>query len=232
MRVVEKLRRFEQVTVVALGDSNTELTFHTHGRLNWVGLLATGIFQKYANGVCQMINSGKCGSSYREGLSRLERDVLRFNPDLVIIAFGMNDACRGMEGLPEFEEGVRKTVGLIRERCGSEILIRTSNPVVTVNGLPLPEGCAIARPWESPRRPLKVYMERLAELARELECPVADHYALWCGAVFPESHPVANPNWLWMRMSDAVHPNEIGHAVFYRELAPFFDVSGVCPWEQ
>jgi len=34
--VLSKLARGEQVTIVALGDSNTELTFHTRGHLNWV----------------------------------------------------------------------------------------------------------------------------------------------------------------------------------------------------
>ena len=83
-RTIKKLKNGEHVTIVALGDSITELTFHTRGRMNWVGLLDEAIFESYGNGVCTLINSGKCASSYAETLTRLNRDVLRYNPNLVI----------------------------------------------------------------------------------------------------------------------------------------------------
>ncbi len=38
-RFLAKLDAGQQVTVVALADSNTEQTFHTRGALNFVGLL-------------------------------------------------------------------------------------------------------------------------------------------------------------------------------------------------
>ena len=44
---LDKLKRQEQITIVALGDSNTELTWHTAGRLNWVGLLQEALFETY-----------------------------------------------------------------------------------------------------------------------------------------------------------------------------------------
>jgi len=46
-KLLTKLERGEQVTIVALGDSNTELTFHTRGYLNWVCLLHEALFEKY-----------------------------------------------------------------------------------------------------------------------------------------------------------------------------------------
>ena len=85
MKILRKLKAGKHVTVVSLGDSNTETTFHTRGRLNWAGLLAEAIFETYGNGVCTMINSGKCASTCQESLTRLKRDVLQFEPDLVII---------------------------------------------------------------------------------------------------------------------------------------------------
>jgi len=94
-RTLTKLAAGEHVTIVALGDSITEITFHTRGHMNWVGLLSEAILATYGNGVCTLINAGKCGSSYSEALQRLDRDVLRFAPDLVIVALGMNDAGRG-----------------------------------------------------------------------------------------------------------------------------------------
>ena len=148
------------------------------------------------------------------------------------LAFGMNDAPRGLEALDAFREDVRETVRRIREACGSEILIRTSNPVVTVHGVPLPpEQSRPGRAWESPERPLKAYCEALVALARELGCEVVDHYRLWTEATFDVRHAVADPTGLWPRMSDAIHPGALGHRMFFRELAPAFDLPTTLPWE-
>lgn len=232
-KTVEKLKTGKQVTIVAFGDSITEITFHTRGHMNWVGLLSEAIFEKYGNGVCTMINSGKCASSYTDALKRLDNDVLRFKPDLVILAFGMNDAGRGEKYLDTFRNEVRECVSRIRTACGSEILICTPNPIVTVNGLPLPKEQPVpGKPLETINRPLKLYSEALVQLAKELNCPVVDHYTLWTAMEFPPTLPVANPNTLWLRMSDAIHPGYQGHLVFFRELAPFFEVPKYFPWEE
>jgi len=231
-RTLAKLARGEHVTIVALGDSITEITFHTHGAMNWVGLLAEAIFAEYGNGICTLINSGKCGSTYAEALERLDRDVLRFQPDLVILALGMNDAGAGRAGLTTFKRQVRETIRRIQDNCGSEVLICTPNPIVTVNGLPLPEGQQRpGRPWESAERPVKEYAAALVAVAREARCPVVDHYRAWLRFDPACKHPVANPNGLWLRMSDAVHPGPLGHLAFFRELAPRFKVKRIFPWE-
>ncbi len=230
-RTLAKLAAGERTTIVAFGDSITELTFHTRGHQNWVGLLAEALFETYGHGVALVINAGKCGSSYAEGLTRLDRDVLRFAPDLVILAFGMNDAIRGVAGLPAFRDSVRTMVGRLRAG-GAEVLLCTPNPVVTVHGLPLPaEQPAPGRPWEGPARPLAAYARALVELATELHCPVVDHYTAWTQRRFHVPHPVADPTGLWPRMGDAIHPGALGHLAFFRELAPLFRVPRYFPWE-
>jgi lysophospholipase L1-like esterase len=232
-KTLTKLRSSDHTTIVALGDSITEITFHTRGHMNWVGLLHEAIFETYGNGVCSIINSGKCASSYQEALTRLERDVLRYDPDLVIIAFGMNDAGRGLGYLETFKSEVREMVTAIKDRCGSEILIRTPNPIVTTNGLPLPpEQPMPGRAWESSERPLTEYSAALVELANELGCEVVDHHSLWTNRQFHAAVPVADPTGLWPRMADAIHPGYLGHLAFFRELAPLFDVPRYFPWEE
>ncbi|MCF6174607.1 MAG: SGNH/GDSL hydrolase family protein [Victivallaceae bacterium] len=232
-KTLEKLKAGEHVTIVALGDSITEVTFHTRGRMNWVGLLDEAIFEAYGNGVCTLINAGKCAANFPTSFDRLERDVLRFQPDLVILALGMNDAGTGKAGLHAFKNDVSKVINQIRQSCGSEILIRTPNPVVTVNGLPLPEEQpAVGQAVETQKRPLKMYANALVELAEELNCSCVDHYTLWTEKKFSFKHPVANPGALWSRMSDAIHPGYLGHLAFFRELAPLFEVAKYFPWEE
>jgi lysophospholipase L1-like esterase len=232
-RTLAKLRDGEQVTIVALGDSNTATTFHTRGHATWVALLEEALFEAYGADACMLINAGKCGSASTEALARLERDVLRFNPDLVIIALGMNDALGRLDGLEAFKERLRIMVGTIRARCGSEILLRTPNPVVTVHGVPLPpEQPAPGKAWESAQRPLAVYAAAIVGLATELDCAVVDHYTLWTKKRFSVKHPVADPTGLWPRMADAIHPGHLGHLAFFHELAPLFEVAPYFPWEE
>ena len=230
-KTVKKLANGEHVTIVALGDSITKVTFHTRGRMNWVGLLDEAIFENYGNGLCTLINSGKCGSTYNESLTRIERDVLRYMPDLVIIALGMNDANKGLEKLNGFRDNVKKTISIIREYCNSEILICTPNPVVIVPELPLPANQEVGSVLELPNKPLKEYSAALVELAGKLNCACIDHYTLWTELSWEIKHPTADPCSLWLRMADAIHPGYIGHVAFFRELAPLFGVSKYFPWE-
>jgi acyl-CoA thioesterase I len=232
LKTLEKLKSGIHTTVVALGDSNTELTFHTRGRLNWVGLLAEAIFEIYGNGVCTMINSGKCASNFPDAYARLEQDVLRFDPDLVIIALGMNDSYGAAAHLGTFRQNVRQVVTAIQQNNNADVILCTPNPVVTVNGLPPPpEQQVPGKPWETAAHPVKLYAEALVELAGELDCAVVDHYALWCAETFSVTQPVADPNGLWMRMSDAIHPGPLGHLALYRALAPLLELPRRFSWE-
>jgi hypothetical protein len=104
--------------------------------------------------------------------------------------------------------------------------------VVTIHGLPLPpEQPAPGRPWEPDSRPLARYAAVLVDLAEELDCGIVDHHTLWTEATFESHHPAADPNDLWLRMSDAIHPGPLGHLIFHRQLAPHFKVSPHFPWE-
>jgi lysophospholipase L1-like esterase len=227
-KTLGKLARGEPVTIVALGDSNTELTWHTAGRLNWVGLLQEALFEKHGANLATVINAGRCGDTAAAAVTRLDRDVTRFRPDLVIVAFSMNDAFQGKAGLAAFSEGIRRIVGELREKCACEVLLRTTNPVVAMNAPELPRGHVPGE--EPPGLAHELYAARLVKLGRELRCPVVDHYALWKGARRRRDWG-QDPNHLWMRMSDAAHPNALGHLCFYRELAPLFGLPARFPWE-
>jgi lysophospholipase L1-like esterase len=88
------LTKFKEThfTMVALGDSNTEQNHWTGAGLNWLGMVSVNIRFVCRNGYT-VINSGVSGDTAAGALERIDRDVLRFAPDLVIIAFGLNDSC-------------------------------------------------------------------------------------------------------------------------------------------
>lgn len=228
-KTLAKLKRGEHVTIVAFGDSNTAETFHTRGHMTWPSLLAEAIFEEYGTGVCTVINSAVCGTGFADSMARLDRDVVRYRPDLTIVCFGVGAANHGLEKIEPFKQSIRNMILAIREKCGSEILLRTPNPFVGVGWIPLPEGCSVGEPMN--HKPYREYARAQLEVGTELGCAVVDHYTLWSEAKFPFKHPVANPQGLWPRMSDAGHPGELGHLAYFRDMAPLFGVAKYFPWE-
>jgi len=218
--LISKLDAGKQVTIVALGDSNTELTFHTRGRLTATGLLKVALFQKYGNNKVIMINAGRCGEGPAGGLERLDRDVLRFSPDLVIICYRVGQ----IDELAKIVEKIQASSDDV------EILLRTPNPAIATNPAIAPGGVPGK---ELPGRGLSKFVGQIIELGRKTGCPVVDHYNAWLAeAEKPYTgRPVANPNAVWLRMSDSIHPGPLGHLVFFREMAPYFDLPQRLPWE-
>jgi lysophospholipase L1-like esterase len=210
----------EQVVTVVFGDSITEVNWHTRGHLNWVGLLQEALFERYCEryrGI--VINAGRSGDTARNGLARLEIDVLRFAPDLVILSFGMNDALRPDESVETFITAMMTLV----ERCratGAEVLLRTPNPVLLSPEHAMEYGLAAGA--EDPERRVAPMAQATREIAARLDCTVVDHYASWLHIPVGER---------WPLMNDEVHPGPQGHLLFYRELAPMFGLPTHFTWE-
>jgi hypothetical protein len=76
-------------SLVAFGDSIVEGYAQPEG---WPEMLARDLGQRYPAVV--VLNAGISGNTAGDGLSRLERDVLSRDPDLVLISFGLNDMKR------------------------------------------------------------------------------------------------------------------------------------------
>ena len=56
----------------------------------------------YPSAQINIINSGISGDNAVNGNNRFERDITPFNPDLVVVAFGLNDSCQGKEGVERY----------------------------------------------------------------------------------------------------------------------------------
>lgn len=204
------------VTIVAFGDSITEINHHTLGSLNWVGLLAMGLLGRdvFPHGFT-IVNSGNSGDDLSKALTRIDRDVLRFNPDIVILSFGMND-CRC--ATPEqFQERLLVAISRIRDRDACTILLRTPNPMIDLRtgkevcGIPQDDGTFL-------KTDLEVYAKVIRDVAVGQNLLCVDHYTLWRESM--QSTCVGD---MVQLMNDPIHPNAIGHRRFYHELAPVFN---------
>ncbi len=125
-----------QVTIAFLGDSVTqgcfelvetgEKSFDTvydveNAYSNKLKKLINTFFPKvYVN----VINAGISGDSAAGGLKRIERDVLKYSPDLTVVAFGLND-CVGRD-VKDYEENMRDMFSRLK-KAGTEVIFMSTN---------------------------------------------------------------------------------------------------------
>ena len=131
-----------------------------------------------------VVNAGIGGDDAAGGLARLDRDVLSFKPDLVVINFGLNDSMH-----PNFEEGLEMyraaMRGMMRRvtESGAECILLTPNFMCRYvsNALPDERIRRIARSAAEIQNAgvLAAYVAAARREAAELCVPVADAYARW-----------------------------------------------------
>jgi rhodanese-related sulfurtransferase len=81
------------------------------------------------------INSGVSGNTSRQGLARIERDVLAHKPDVVVVLFGTNDmredAPRVRVSISEYETNLTTIITRCRA-SGAQVIIGTMPPLDAV----------------------------------------------------------------------------------------------------
>ena len=101
MKIVEKIQKDRKyllengpITIVAFGDSITHGAFNI-GEMDFEAVYHN-VLRRKINAIgnyypVNVINAGICGMTAISSLSRIESQVLRYKPDLVIVCFGLND---------------------------------------------------------------------------------------------------------------------------------------------
>lgn len=88
---VKTLTKKRPLTIVALGNSITQAV-EQPDNLRWTSLLGTQFARELPDPSVKIINAGVGGNTSREGLLRIDTDVLSHRPDIVLVEFGGNDA--------------------------------------------------------------------------------------------------------------------------------------------
>jgi lysophospholipase L1-like esterase len=201
------LRADADIKIVAFGDSITGIYYHSGGVRAGPELVETLLRRAYPDGSLTVINAGRSGNTAGAGLQRMQQDVLDRKPDLVVVAFGMNDAAVKGDDAGEADRRRRVFVENLREivrRCqgiGAEVVLCTPTNVY---------------PDAAPARSL----ERLADFAAavrdtaaELGVPVAD-----CFAAFTARRRQDLAGWRLL-MSETIHPSRHGHQLIAEVVA-------------
>lgn len=210
LECITRMRKGEHVVIVFIGDSITEINESTHDKFNYTGLLGLRLEERFGR-VFTIINSGVSGNCTDHILERLERDVLRYTPDLVMLMVGMNDPCKGLSNLGQFTSNLEKIIANIQDK-GSEILMLTENPLsfeIEENRLS--------------RSAYPRYVDAIRHVAAESDILLCDIYKKWENLISTDDMCNNLYNY-WRLMNDHIHPNEYGHAFIANTIFEFLSI--------
>ncbi len=186
------------VTIGFLGDSVTNGCFEVYPAVSENGeegievifepeqaypsLLRNLLLTLYPKAQINMINAGISGDSAPGGLARMERDLLHYHPDLVVVCYGLNDCCRGEEGISTYHDALVSIIRRLRD-AGSEVILMTPQPVCArVHSQLRGEGLRDAGKMLSKlfaEGGFDRYMQAARAAANETGVPLCDAYAKW-----------------------------------------------------
>ena len=171
-------------------------------------------------------NAGIGGNTTRDARMRLGRDVLRHQPKVIVMQFGINDSAVDVWKNPpataprvppaDYLENLRAMISAAQQQK-AKVILMTTNPIRwtpklrDMYGKP-PYDAARDDGFDSPH--LAAYNEALRKLAAELGLPLVDVRAAYPG--FAAKHGTTIDGLLL----DGMHPNDLGHQLAGELLVP------------
>ena len=174
------------VTIAFLGDSVTQGCFEL-SVYDYKSAYSTRVKEilniLYPNVQINIINSGISGDNATCGAQRLNRDILAYNPDLVIVSYGLNDSTKGIEGIVEYEKALTDIFESLRAR-DIDIIFITQNVMNTKISPYLKEqelidlANSFANNIQN-KGVLHTYFEAAKKLCEKYEVKVCDLHPIW-----------------------------------------------------
>jgi len=201
LKIIEKLREksldptgSEPITLAFLGDSVTQGCFEIYknskNKIETVYDISSAyhtyirqiLCTLYPRAPINIINAGVSGGGSAAGLKRLERDVIRFSPDLVVVSFGLNDSTRGMDRLDEYVKNMTEICSALVKN-GIEVIVLTTNMMVTKDDFnctdeDMLKTNELCRNIQN-NGTLDAYMQAVREVSKKCGCKLCDCYKKW-----------------------------------------------------
>jgi len=129
------------------------------------------------SGEIKVINAGIGGNNTRDALQRLDKDVIRNKPEMVIIGFGANDALNSGKLVPleEYKSNIDKLTERLSKGGVKEVVLLTPPPIIETylkkRHLKHPQK-------ENLEKHLEQYIEILKKTAEDKNVTFIDFYAI------------------------------------------------------
>jgi acyl-CoA thioesterase I len=187
---------------VFAGDAITLGARHTRGERNYCEHFAEEIRFGLGRHLDVVINTSSHAETSRSLLDDLEWRALRFQPAVVSVMIGVNDAVAGPEGRAEFRRNLEHIIACIRAEEAIPLL--HTPPRIDLDRA-------------TTHADLRAYVTLIRDVSRELDVPCVDHWTFWKEIATIE--PVGT-KWL---TSDGLNPTAAGHRamadLLFRQLA-------------
>lgn len=211
------------VTIAFLGDSVTQGCFEvykkTEDSIETVFDKSSAYHKYFAdifNVLCpsvpvNIINAGISGATAPHSLKLIDELVLKHNPDLVVVCFGLNDSFYGVEKVSDYTDALSEIFDKIKE-IGAEVIFMTPNMICTDISCHITDGMIRTIAEGNLKRQtdgvLDKYIESALGVCNEKNVLVCDCYKKWkrmaqCGINVTEllankiNHPTREMNWLF-----------------------------------
>ena len=200
MKIIEKINeknkninQAKSVTIAFLGDSVTQGCFECYFDERGVQTIfdAKSAYPTrvkeilnflYPSAQINIINSGISGDNAVNGNNRFERDITPFNPDLIVVAFGLNDSCQGKEGVERYTTALKHIFEKVKN-IGAECIFIFQNMMNTKVSCHLKEEREreLAKNFANIQNHggIDLYYEAAKHIAEEYEVPFCDIYGVW-----------------------------------------------------
>lgn len=201
-RILDRLTQGKKTRFVAFGSSNTDRRIHG---LHWFDWLDLGIKHTYGR-VHHSINAGVGGDTTAGLLERFDEDVAFYQPHVVFITIGGNDA--------NPEKGISAQV----YRANLQRLVAMIRDLRAIPVLQTYYAADIPNLDEVHGRQFLQFMDIVRETAAEKDALLVDHHKHW------EPLRLAYPQKYKALMMDALHVNPLGNMVMGLDLIRMFGV--------
>ncbi len=185
--------KYNDMTIVALGDSVTANGGWTEAVSDRIGTY--------------IINSGVGGDRTTEALKRFDADVTTYNPDIVLIMFGINDCIQYYYDATILET-YRSELLQLCDKCaaiGAKVVYMAPNDIniasLDYDRYAAYGGLATVYPQ---------FIQTMKNVAASVQCPLVDIYS--------QFHSKSNVK---DYLCDTVHPNDAGYDIFNDTIANY-----------
>ena len=199
-RTTEKLHNSGHFKIIGYGDSIMTGAETSAEHLQFIRRYIAYLSELFPDSQIELEDAALPGHTTAEGVKQLEEKVLTHRPDLVLVAFGMNDhikPCGNGISLANFKNNLFKIVIAIKESTSAEVILLSTFP-------PNPN-------WFFSTGRVNEYAEVTRAIAEQTATAYADVYSVWEKVLKRKDHPSLLGN-------NINHPNDFGHWLYLQAL--------------
>jgi lysophospholipase L1-like esterase len=139
----------------------------------------------------EVINRSRYRETTFDGIGTFNEDIANFQPDILLVQFGVDDAFQYVYR-SEFQENLVQMIRLARLRFNPVIFLATSHTFDNPNDMDA----------------VNIFYRSLRIVASDLGCELIPVHSYWAG--YLEEHNLCSKD---LVLSDSRYPNERGHQV-------------------